>query len=568
MLRKFAWQNIKIGGKYTVVFAFMALAFVVSIFITFLFLQTTDHRMEDTTIKNELSSYAGELVTIYQEKYLFIPEYILLSDDEMLSQYMDKSIEFVDVAKNIKPLLNKEQLASFDQMIANNHELDQYFFSMIVPNVQQINTDEFAELQQVASTLKNETAELGQQLMDTATEESEKSLHTAQNDLKQVTFILILSASISIVISIILLFFISRNISEGLRNIVQHSGEIASGNLNIEPLKVKGQDEIAQLSNAMNHMGSSLRDMISEIQELSREVDQQSTALLESSVEVKVGSEQVAATIEEMAKGSTSQADNSVEISESTQQFSLEVIRAGEQSNELNTFSNEVLEASTNGDRLMKETVQQMAVIHDVMKESLERITSLEHKTRSITELVDVIQSIADQTNLLALNASIEAARAGEAGRGFTVVATEVRNLSEGVAQSVTKISDIVFSIIEETAQISEELNLGYTEVDKGAEQIQLTGKSFSAINANVEEMTDKIRTMSTIFQTIEDSSSTINESVEQIAAISEESAAGSEEISASVHEQAASVDNISSSAQDLASMVERMNRLIQRFKL
>lgn len=546
----------------------MALAFVVSIFITFLFLQTTDHRMEDTTIKNELSSYAGELVTIYQEKYLFIPEYILLSDDEMLSQYMDKSIEFVDVAKNIKPLLNKEQLASFDQMIANNHELDQYFFSMIVPNVQQINTDEFAELQQVASTLKNETAELGQQLMDTATEESEKSLHTAQNDLKQVTFILILSASISIVISIILLFFISRNISEGLRNIVQHSGEIASGNLNIEPLKVKGQDEIAQLSNAMNHMGSSLRDMISEIQELSREVDQQSTALLESSVEVKVGSEQVAATIEEMAKGSTSQADNSVEISESTQQFSLEVIRAGEQSNELNTFSNEVLEASTNGDRLMKETVQQMAVIHDVMKESLERITSLEHKTRSITELVDVIQSIADQTNLLALNASIEAARAGEAGRGFTVVATEVRNLSEGVAQSVTKISDIVFSIIEETAQISEELNLGYTEVDKGAEQIQLTGKSFSAINANVEEMTDKIRTMSTIFQTIEDSSSTINESVEQIAAISEESAAGSEEISASVHEQAASVDNISSSAQDLASMVERMNRLIQRFKL
>ncbi|MCF3942851.1 methyl-accepting chemotaxis protein [Oceanobacillus alkalisoli] len=568
MLRKFAWQNIKIGGKYTVVFAFMALAFVVSIFITFLFLQTTDHRMEDTTIKNELSSYAGELVTIYQEKYLFIPEYILLSDDEMLSQYMDKSIEFVDVAKNIKPLLNKEQLASFDQMIANNHELDQYFFSMIVPNVQQINTDEFAELQQVASTLKNETAELGQQLMDTATEESEKSLHTAQNDLKQVTFILILSASISIVISIILLFFISRNISEGLRNIVQHSGEIASGNLNIEPLKVKGQDEIAQLSNAMNHMGSSLRDMISEIQELSREVDQQSTALLESSVEVKVGSEQVAATIEEMAKGSTSQADNSVEISESTQQFSLEVIRAGEQSNELNTFSNEVLEASTNGDKLMKETVQQMAVIHDVMKESLERITSLEHKTRSITELVDVIQSIADQTNLLALNASIEAARAGEAGRGFTVVATEVRNLSEGVAQSVTKISDIVFSIIEETAQISEELNLGYTEVDKGAEQIQLTGKSFSAINANVEEMTDKIRTMSTIFQTIEDSSSTINESVEQIAAISEESAAGSEEISASVHEQAASVDNISSSAQDLASMVERMNRLIQRFKL
>lgn len=568
MLRKFAWHNIKIGGKYTVVFSFMALAFIASIFITFSFLQTTDNRMQDTTAKNEISSDAGELVSIYQEKYLFIPEYILLSDDEMLSQYMDKSIEFVEVAKNIKPLLNKQQLSSFDQMIANNHELDQYFFSMIVPNVQQINTDEFAELQEVANALKNETAELGQQLMDTANEESEKSLSTAQSDLKKVMFILILSAAVSIIISIILLFFISRNISGGLRHIVQHSGEIASGNLNIKSLPAKVEDELAQLSTAMNHMGSSLREMISEIQDLSKEVDQQSAALLESSVEVNAGSEQVATTIEEMAKGAASQADNSVEISESTQQFSLEVIRAGEQSSELNTFSNEVLTASTSGDKLMKETIQQMVVIHEIMKESLEKITSLENKTRSITELVDVIQSIADQTSLLALNASIEAARAGEAGLGFTVVATEVRNLSDGVAQSVTKISDIVFSIIEETAQISEELNHGYTEVDKGAEQMGLTGESFSEINVKVEEMTGKIETISNIFQTIETSSNTINESVEQIAAISEESAAGSEEISASVQEQAKSVDTISSSAKELAGMVERMNGLIQRFKL
>ncbi|WP_245975390.1 methyl-accepting chemotaxis protein [Oceanobacillus chungangensis] len=568
MLRKFFWHNMKIGAKYTIVFSVMAVAFISSIFITFLFLQTTDNRMQDTTVKNELSSYAGELVTIYQEKYLFIPEYILLSDDEMLSQYMDKSIEFVEVAKNIKPLLNKQQLLNFDQMIANNHELDQYFFSMIVPNVQQINTDQFAELQKVANELKNETADLGQQLMDAANEESEQSLSTAQNDLKKVTSILILSATFSIVISIILLFFISRNISKSLQNIVQHSGEIASGNLNIKSLTVKGEDEVAQLSYAMNHMGSSLREMISEIREVSREVDQQSTALLDSSVEVKAGSEQVAITIEEMAKGSANQADNSVEISESTQLFSLEVIRAGEQSNELNIFSSEVLEASTSGDKLMKETIQQMDVIHLVMKESLGKITSLENKTRSITELVDVIQSIADQTNLLALNASIEAARAGEAGRGFNVVANEVRNLAEGVAQSVTKISDIVFSIIEETAQISEELNHGYTEVDKGAKQIELTGKSFSAIKVNVEEMTDKIGTISNILEVIEGSSSTINESVEQIAAISEQSAAGSEEISASVDEQVMSVDNISTSAKELAGMVERMNVLIQRFKL
>lgn len=524
--------------------------------------------MQDTTNKNELSGYASELVALYQEKYLFIPEYILLADEEMLTQYVETSIEFVEIAKNTKPLLSSDQLSTFDQMIENNHELDQYFFSTIVPNVQQIKTEEFAQLQEAANHLKNDTTQLGRELMDTATIESKQALGAAQADMKKVTFVLLISAMISIIISFILLFFINRNISSGLHNIVQQSEEIANGRLHTEPLPVRGNDEIGQLSNSMTYMNDSLREMIAEIQELSKEVDHQGTTLLESSVEVKAGSEQVAITIEEMAKGSVNQADNSAQISENTHQFGQEIARAGEQSNELNAFSSIVLEASTTGDQLMKTTREQMTVIHKLMKDSLKKITSLERKIHSITELVDVIQSIASQTNLLAINASIEAARAGEAGRGFSVVATEVQSLSDGVGRSVTEISNIVFSIIEETTDISKELNDGYAEVDKGTEQMELTGESFSSIKASVEEMTEKISTISQIFQIIEKSSGEINESVEQIAAVSEESAAGSEEISASVHEQTQSVDNISSSAKQLMSMVERMNMLIQRFQL
>lgn len=568
MLKKFAWRNIKIGGKYGVVFGVMALAFIISICITFLFLQTADHKMKDTTGKNELSNFASELVTLYQEKYLLVPEYILLSEDEMLSHYIDKSIEFVEIAKSLKPLLSNHQLVIFDQMIENNHELDQYFFSTIVPNVQQINTAEFAQLQQAANSLKNETAELGRELMDTAISESKRALSDAQSDMRKVTFTLLISALTSMTISLLLLLLINKNINRGLRNIVQRSEEIASGRLNVNPLMIKGEDEIGQLANSMNDMSSSLHEMISEIQVLSKEVDQQSLTLLESSVEVNIGSEQVATTIEEMAAGSVSQAENSSQISENTQQFGLEILRAGEHSSELNAFSSEVLEASTHGDQLMQATTAQMTVIYAVMKASLLKITSLESKTESITELVKVIETIAGQTNLLALNASIEAARAGEAGKGFAVVADEVKKLSEEVGRSVTEISEIVFSIKKETTEISGELNTGYLEVDKGREQMSLTGESFASIKANVEEMTDKISTISAIFQTIEKSSNEINQSVEQIAAISEESAAGSEEISAAVYEQSQSVETISSSAKQLSGMVEKMNLLIQRFQL
>lgn len=563
-----SWRNLRIGSKYTFVFLVMAIVLIISIFITYLFLQTASSRMEETTSKNEVSEYADELVSLYQEKYSFIPEYLMLSDEGMLSEYMDISIEFADVAQQIKPYLNKNQSTKFEQMIANNHELDQYFFSTIVPQVKQINTDDFEALQVQASELKKETMSLGEELASSAAEESKDSLNLAQKDLSAVTTILIVTVTVALIISLVLLFFISRSISRSLRKIVEHSDEIASGHLNVEPLHHQGTDEVGQLSRAMNYMSNNLREMISEIQDVSGDVDKQSTTLLDASVEVKTGSEQVATTIEEMATGATTQANSSVEISENTQTFSLEISRASEQSDELNEFSGEVLEESETGDRLMQETMKQMDVIHSAMKGSLEKITSLESKTKSITELVGVIQSISEQTNLLALNASIEAARAGEAGKGFAVVASEVRKLSEEVGRSVTEISGIVYGIREETSVISKELNHGFTEVDKGAEQMKLTGKSFSVIHQNVEEMSNKVMTISDIFKTIEKSSSAINESVEQIAAVSEESAAGSEEISGSVQEQTHSVDNIAASAEQLSTMVERMNTLIQRFQL
>ena len=559
---------MKIGGKYMAIFSFMAITFFIAIIITDISIKHSIKNMKDTMVKNDVSIYAGNLVALYHEKYALIPEYMLMADDAKLNEYLKYSEEFVENAKKLKPHLSKEQLQLFNKMVENNHQLDEYFFSTIVPKVQQINTEEFQKLQQSANKMKIETSKLGYELKNDATEMSKGALNAAKKELEMLNLILLFSSIASVVISFVLLYLVSRKISANLKVIVSKSKEIASGHLNTTELAYKGTDEIGQLSQSINEMGKSLREMISEISFLSNDVDKQSTTLFESSEEVKLGSEQVSITIEEMAEGASSQADSAAAISQKTKEFNEEVISANKQSENLVVFSKKVLDVSINGDKQMKESLNQMNLIHNVVHETVEQVKSLESKTESITEIVRVIKSIAEQTNLLALNASIEAARAGEAGKSFAVVATEVRKLSEEVSYSVEGITKIVFSIKEGTSKMAENLQHGYERVSKGSEQIEKTGNHFAEIKEKVAEMTRGVQHISAVFHNFQQASQEMNENIEQIAAISEESAAGSEEVSAAMLEQNQSIGNISDSAKMLAKLAERMNMMIKKFQL
>jgi methyl-accepting chemotaxis protein len=568
MLAKLKWSNIKIGGKYFVIFAFVMLAFLIAILITGIYINTTSNDLDEAVKRNEIATYSADLVTLYHEKYLLIPEYLLLSDEEKLDEYLDYSLSFSKIAKKLKVNLDEKQLKIFDQIIENNHKLDEYFFSTIVPKVQEINTEDFQALQQSANDLKSETAKLGYELKNSATEISNEKMSLANENLEKLLFILIISTICSIFISFILLGLMSRRISRNLKEIVLRSNDIANGQLNNQELTYHGNDEIGQLSNSINVMGQSLREMISEISNVSTDVDRQSITLFESSEEVKLGSQQVAASIEEMAKGASSQADSANAISHSTKEFNENILSASEQSEQLVSFSDDVLDAALHGDQQMKVSLDQMKVINQVVNGSVEQVRNLESKTQSITEIVDVIKSIADQTNLLALNASIEAARAGEAGKSFAVVATEVRKLAEEVTRSVEGISSIIFTIKEETSNIAENLQVGFSEVNKGTEQIESTGQQFAEIKEKVSQMSSGVKRISSTLIDFQQSSYKMNQNIEDIAAVSEESAASSQEMSAAIIEQTASIDTISESAKVLTDTVERMNGLIHRFKL
>ncbi|MBU7595377.1 HAMP domain-containing protein [Metabacillus halosaccharovorans] len=569
LLNHLRWKNTKIGGKYFYVFLVVTITFLVSVLITYSLLMQTNQKIKHSLVKNEVALYSADLVSLYHEKYNQIPEYLLLAEDEKLLEYLEDSRKFIEIAKNLKRQLeNKEQIEIFDKIIENNHKLDEYFFSTIVPNVQQINTEEFKRLQEEASALKLETSQLSEKLKSMATDSNRAALSESQNNIGQTINLLIISVVVALIVSTVLLVIISRRISSNLNKLVLTSEEIANGNLNFESLKSNGNDEIGQLSKSINHMGTRLREMIVEVSHIATDVDQQSSAFAVSASELKQGSSQVANTIEELSSGVNSQADEVSDISDHIKEFSQKLIDANQDGQKLVQFSDEVLAVSINGDNQMKNSLEQMDMIYKIVELSVEKVKSLETKTQSITELVTVIKSIAEQTNLLALNASIEAARAGESGKGFAVVASEVKKLANEVTASIENITNIVTSIKEETNSMSYELNNGFQKVNEGTKQIQISGQYFSDIKDKVTDMANRVKNISTAFQYFEQTSQEINQSVEQIAAISEESAAGSEEISAAVYEQTQSIDSISTSANTLSQMVERMNGMIGKFKV
>jgi len=361
---------------------------------------------------------------------------------------------------------------------------------------------------------------------------------------------------------------ISNMVSKRIRIVMERMNLIADGDLSNKPLEVKSKDEVGQLVNAMNEMGRKMRELLLQINHVSETVSSHSEELSQSSNEVTAGTGQIATTMQELATGSEIQAHHATEISAKMTAFVTKVGEANQQGELVRDTSKHVLEMTNLGSQLMNGSTKQMVAIDGIVSETVNKVEDLNHESQQISKLVTVIKEIADQTNLLALNAAIEAARAGEHGKGFSVVAEEVRKLAEQTATSVTEITDIVSHIQMGFGLVTESLQNGYKEVEKGTTQIETTGKTFNDITLAVDEMIDNIGMISSNLSDIARSSEQMNESIQEITAISEESAAGIEETSATVQQANSSMQEVEASAYELAQLAEKLTTLMQNFKL
>ncbi len=315
-------------------------------------------------------------------------------------------------------------------------------------------------------------------------------------------------------------------------------------------------------------MADILNRLLQHIQTVSNDVATQSEELLQSTTEVKTGTEQIVNTMTEIAGGTEELASHTTAIATSMNDFAGKVTAVHQSNKDVQHYSQDVKALAKEGRDLMSSSTKQMGAIQRIVKDAVDQVDGLSKQTQEISKLVTVIQSIASQTNLLALNAAIEAARAGEQGKGFAVVADEVRKLAEQVSFSVGDITNIVRNIQDDSNRVTASLEQGYGEVEKGTRQITTTNATFHHIADAIEAIATNIEQTSSELDDVVHNTDTINKSVDEMAAISEQSAAGIQETSATIEQAASSMKEIKHSSEYLAEMAEQLNSLIRRFKL
>ncbi|MBH0330967.1 chemotaxis protein [Brevibacillus brevis] len=375
--------------------------------------------------------------------------------------------------------------------------------------------------------------------------------------------------AVGILVAIVVGGFLIRSIVAPLHRVNKQLHEIAEGEGDLtQELTVFSKDEIGQLAGSFNRMLANLRELISQVRGHAQQVAAAAEQLTASSKQTSQATEQIAITIQEMTEGTDRQSQNVEESQQEVEEISAGIEKIAARAQSVSAAAASTSELATEGDRTIQQSVSQMNGIGETMENLTALVGGLGKRSEQIGQIVEVITQISGQTNLLALNAAIEAARAGEHGRGFAVVADEVRKLAEQASASAQEISQLVTSIQMETTNAVLTMEKGSQEVADGMGGVARAGEAFSQIRDAVVGVTNEIQEVSIAAHTLTESTGKVEQSMQMIATVAQSAVSHSVEVSSATEEQLASMEEIYASAASLASLADDLEKLIGHFKV
>ena len=616
---------------------------------------TVDHIVHEALPEDqEVRDLEFELA--FQTQLYF--EYALTLDEEVLHEAQAQSSVIREEIAQLEEQLKGEQ-ALVDVLVMLEEEYDEFLFEAeeLAFFYEEGDTERGLE---VLHIMVAEEAQMEAELAGLAHEIEqgiEESFLAAERAHDSAVQMMLAVAAVAALAAVALGFFLSRNISNGVKlvgrtaidlaervlpSLAGVTTAVASGDLTkrselqVERVELKSKDEIGDMANAFNEMigqieaiGNSTNDMVDTLNGLITRVGGTAIGVADASGQLSSAAEQagqatqgITDVSQQVAKGAADQAESAQTTTEAMTQLAAAIDQitksgqaqtqgieqastiVGQVSTAISDVasnaqaaaqgSTEASEAARTGGEMVDKTVEGMGRISSAVEEASRQIAALGAQSEEIGKIVAVIDDIAAQTNLLALNAAIEAARAGEQGRGFAVVADEVRGLAERVTEATKEIANLVENIQKGVGESIKAVEQGTNEVTEGVKLAEETGTSISAIRSAVDSVVEQIgrisasaeevsassgemvKTIDGVSTLVEQNSAAteqmaanstqVSSSIEGIASISEQNSASTQEVSASAQEMSAQVQQVVASTQNLDQMAKELQEVLGTF--